>query len=129
MGDEDVVVDLLSADDIVTVVVDLFIGNFVVDLGVIVVIAENGTARVVVIVPIIGVANNEIMLEEYVTDDCVIFSVGDGSVTIVVVVTVFGCSEVVVVDVFINGVVPGDCLLYTSPSPRDRQKSRMPSSA
>ena len=25
--------------------------------------------------------------------------------------------------------VPGHCLLYTSPSPRDRQKSRMPSSA
>ena len=25
--------------------------------------------------------------------------------------------------------VPQDCLLYTSPSPRDRQKSRMPSSA
>ena len=24
---------------------------------------------------------------------------------------------------------PGTCLLYTSPSPRDRQKSRMPSSA
>ena len=24
---------------------------------------------------------------------------------------------------------PNDCLLYTSPSPRDRQKSRMPSSA
>ena len=24
---------------------------------------------------------------------------------------------------------PVDCLLYTSPSPRDRQKSRMPSSA
>ena len=24
---------------------------------------------------------------------------------------------------------PWDCLLYTSPSPRDRQKSRMPSSA
>ena len=24
---------------------------------------------------------------------------------------------------------PGGCLLYTSPSPRDRQKSRMPSSA
>ena len=24
---------------------------------------------------------------------------------------------------------PGACLLYTSPSPRDRQKSRMPSSA
>ena len=26
-------------------------------------------------------------------------------------------------------VVVVDCLLYTSPSPRDRQKSRMPSSA
>ena len=25
--------------------------------------------------------------------------------------------------------VTGNCLLYTSPSPRDRQKSRMPSSA
>ena len=25
--------------------------------------------------------------------------------------------------------LPGACLLYTSPSPRDRQKSRMPSSA
>ena len=27
------------------------------------------------------------------------------------------------------GLVAGGCLLYTSPSPRDRQKSRMPSSA
>ena len=26
-------------------------------------------------------------------------------------------------------IVPNTCLLYTSPSPRDRQKSRMPSSA
>ena len=36
--------------------------------------------------------------------------------------------------VFISSSSPGialmqDCLLYTSPSPRDRQKSRMPSSA
>ena len=29
----------------------------------------------------------------------------------------------------IEGVVFHNCLLYTSPSPRDRQKSRMPSSA
>ena len=29
----------------------------------------------------------------------------------------------------INNRVPCICLLYTSPSPRDRQKSRMPSSA
>ena len=28
-----------------------------------------------------------------------------------------------------NAICPGICLLYTSPSPRDRQKSRMPSSA
>ena len=27
------------------------------------------------------------------------------------------------------GMQLGSCLLYTSPSPRDRQKSRMPSSA
>ena len=27
------------------------------------------------------------------------------------------------------GTLDKDCLLYTSPSPRDRQKSRMPSSA
>ena len=29
----------------------------------------------------------------------------------------------------VEGVVSLGCLLYTSPSPRDRQKSRMPSSA
>ena len=28
-----------------------------------------------------------------------------------------------------RGITKGICLLYTSPSPRDRQKSRMPSSA
>ena len=47
----------------------------------------------------------------------------------------FGKSAEAVVNSF-SGVVPADsphspntCLLYTSPSPRDRQKSRMPSSA
>ena len=29
----------------------------------------------------------------------------------------------------ISGIIGLTCLLYTSPSPRDRQKSRMPSSA
>ena len=29
----------------------------------------------------------------------------------------------------ITGAMPGDCLLYTSPSPRDLSTSRMPSSA
>ena len=109
MGDEDVVVDLLSADDIVAVAVDLVIGDFVVDVDVTVVVAENGAARVVVIVPIIVVAD-EILLDKYVTDDCVIFSVGDGDVTIIVALAVTGCSEVVVVvvDVFINCVVSGE---------------------
>ena len=32
-------------------------------------------------------------------------------------------------EVSVIGVGVRDCLLYTSPSPRDRQKSRMPSSA
>ena len=31
--------------------------------------------------------------------------------------------------IFFNDQHIGGCLLYTSPSPRDRQKSRMPSSA
>ena len=106
MDDEDFVVDLLSADDIVAVAVDLVIGDFVVDVDVIVVVAENGATRVIEIVPIIVVAN-EIMLDEYVTDDCVIFSVVDGGVTIIVVVAVTGCPEVVV-DVFINCVVSGE---------------------
>ena len=35
-----------------------------------------------------------------------------------------------IIDIFIRqGGSTGGCLLYTSPSPRDRQKSRMPSSA
>ena len=35
----------------------------------------------------------------------------------------------VCVEVALRGDAHGICLLYTSPSPRDRQKSRMPSSA
>ena len=37
-------------------------------------------------------------------------------------------SNKFVVTVVTQG-LPSSCLLYTSPSPRDRQKSRMPSSA
>ena len=106
MGDEDVVVDLFSADDIVAVAVDFVIGDFVVDVDVIVVVAEKGAARVVVIVPLIVVAD-EILLDECVTDDCVIFSVGDGGITIIVAVAVTGCSEVFV-GAFINCIVSGE---------------------
>ena len=50
-----------------------------------------------------------------------------------------GCHTTVIDGIIVEGHVPADlvqsilrerpCLLYTSPSPRDRQKSRMPSSA
>ena len=36
---------------------------------------------------------------------------------------------VAVADILLNLKLDTSCLLYTSPSPRDRQKSRMPSSA
>ena len=38
-------------------------------------------------------------------------------------------NQVMFYDTDAAGVVHNICLLYTSPSPRDRQKSRMPSSA
>ena len=40
--------------------------------------------------------------------------------------TVVGAAST---DELLERAVPEACLLYTSPSPRDRQKSRMPSSA
>ena len=42
--------------------------------------------------------------------------------------TYMGTGTLMVVGVAVVG-KSRDCLLYTSPSPRDRQKSRMPSSA
>ena len=39
------------------------------------------------------------------------------------------CTSSLKIDVFVNTVSIGDCLLYTSPSPRDATLSRMPSSA
>ena len=38
-------------------------------------------------------------------------------------------DNLVIVDKVVEIKLDPDCLLYTSPSPRDRQKSRMPSSA
>ena len=41
-----------------------------------------------------------------------------------------GLDYVLVGDYYVPDLkLPEDCLLYTSPSPRDRQKARMPSSA
>ena len=42
---------------------------------------------------------------------------------ILVMVTLYGGND------GLNTVIPYTCLLYTSPSPRDRTRSRMPSSA
>ena len=41
----------------------------------------------------------------------------------------FGTMLVILVTWMLQGAGASFCLLYTSPSPRDRQKSRMPSSA
>ena len=38
-------------------------------------------------------------------------------------------KEIASLDGVVNEEHPGDCLLYTSPSPRDAHESRMPSSA
>ena len=38
-------------------------------------------------------------------------------------------EEEAMIDAMVDDAKRADCLLYTSPSPRDRQKSRMPSSA
>ena len=65
-----------------------------------------------------------------------------GSGAIMYVASIFGYYEYIEINAFITGAVAigiisgaystevfRGCLLYTSPSPRDRQKSRMPSSA
>ena len=41
----------------------------------------------------------------------------------------FGCTVQIMAERPDGSMQIEDCLLYTSPSPRDRQKSRMPSSA
>ena len=64
----------------------------------------------------------------------------DNMVEVVAVITGSGATAVATVDVTYailagsggsanEAVLLKTCLLYTSPSPRDRQKSRMPSSA
>ena len=54
---------------------------------------------------------------------------GYGGVDIINNLNLFVNEGEIVVIVGPNGAGKSTCLLYTSPSPRDRQKSRMPSSA
>ena len=54
---------------------------------------------------------------------------GNIVLTVTVVSNDVATTEQAGVDFLNNLYNTRDCLLYTSPSPRDRQKSRMPSSA
>ena len=52
----------------------------------------------------------------------------EGTLPLWLIATAGGMAVIFVLGIFFYGSYNG-CLLYTSPSPRDRQKSRMPSSA
>ena len=54
---------------------------------------------------------------------------GDEDSKILTLTALFPAFFIIVMILFIGLTHPEACLLYTSPSPRDRQKSRMPSSA
>ena len=54
---------------------------------------------------------------------------GDGAYKVMGDLTVKGETKPVSLNVAINAAMNHPCLLYTSPSPRDRTRSRMPSSA
>ena len=64
-----------------------------------------------------------------VTDESQYGSAGQGTVPLIILATETNKSNVSASG-YAEGTIPNNaCLLYTSPSPRDRQKSRMPSSA
>ena len=47
----------------------------------------------------------------------------------IILIGLFGQFAWTIENMYFNVFLYNTCLLYTSPSPRDRQKSRMPSSA
>ena len=81
-------------------------------------------SQAIILIPLIvcnlgfwyGLINTENFLKTYYTGSALSLLAG------------FGLS-LFVFDKFISGWSIVGCLLYTSPSPRDRQRSRMPSSA
>ena len=75
-------------------------------------------------------ANNRELSEfgDFLTVDDTTKNVGIGTTLKITAGGIFvGDTEVIAADGTWGG--SNSCLLYTSPSPRDRQKSRMPSSA
>ena len=71
--------------------------------------------------------------EDCITLHCNLIAVSLGRIPINLNITLYPCEDPyavgVLADVTALNIQINDCLLYTSPSPRDRQKSRMPSSA
>ena len=61
-------------------------------------------------------------------DGGVLASLETNSTAYIVLMLIATLGGMVLISILI-GVLNSGCLLYTSPSPRDRQKSRMPSSA
>ena len=96
-----------------------------------------GTGVVSFFSPVVGVTGTGVVGSVTVTVGGQIIAVGNtgtgriGTVGFVLsnFIPVTGVSGTGVVGLAIAGIGPIICLLYTSPSPRDRQKSRMPSSA
>ena len=78
-----------------------------------------------------GVVSTKIFLENYEVD----INIGihefekTGPQRIIINIELFVAGALSGNGDTIDHAVDYDCLLYTSPSPRDRQKSRMPSSA
>ena len=58
-----------------------------------------------------------------------IYNRSSGTDTVTSTVSTPAPAPAPVADANDNGIVSKDCLLYTSPSPRDVEESRMPSSA
>ena len=86
--------------------------------------SEAARARVINIASINGIRNSGMPTYSYTA-----------SKSAVVHLTTHLATDLIGDNILVNAIAPGyfpsnmTCLLYTSPSPRDRQKSRMPSSA
>ena len=78
---------------------------------------------------------NDLSVWAGIVQDSIVMNVDDmacvGCIDDIIISSTVGRNKSVIPGAIISEVIQaaGTCLLYTSPSPRDRQKSRMPSSA